>query len=180
GFIDAHLHLSMASWTQLGLSLAGCRSADEALGRLATQAAAVREEWVYAYNYDPRRFARDNPLSRYDLDRACGDRPVLVVQFSFHEAVVSSAGLRAAGISRHTPDPQNGRILRDRRGEPTGELLEAAAGQVEGLARNTAATTRYEDWLAALTRYGQGVVAAGITHVCDPCIDGMLEGYLRR
>src|SRR5205823_11982540 len=65
-------------------------------------------------------------------------------------------------------------------GDPTGELLETAAGRVEALARTAAAATHYEDWLAALERYTRGLFAAGITHVCDPGVDGMLEGYLRR
>jgi predicted amidohydrolase YtcJ len=63
---------------------------------------------------------------------------------------------------------------------PTGELLERAAGRVEVLARSSAAGTGYADWLRALQRYCTKLFAAGITHVCDPGVDGMLEGYLRR
>ncbi|MDQ2714672.1 MAG: amidohydrolase family protein, partial [Chloroflexota bacterium] len=88
--------------------------------------------------------------------------------------------LRAVCIDRRSVDPQGGRIVRDRNGEPTGELLETAVGRVEALARTAAAGTGYEDWLAALADYCQGLFAAGITHICDPGIDAMLEGYLRR
>ncbi len=65
------------------------------------------------------------------LDRAAGDRPVHVMSRTFHESAVSSAGLDALAIGRGTPDPPGGRIVRDRRGRPTGVLLEAAraAGQ---------------------------------------------------
>lgn len=182
GFIDAHHHLTLAAWCQLGINLAGCRSVQEIQARLAEQLMSKRTgEWLYAYNYRPGDFSdRGRRLSCYDLDAVAGERPVLIMHFSFHEAVVSSAGLRAAGIDRHTPDPQGGRIQRDRHGTPTGELLETAVGRVEALARTAAGGTGYEDWLAALQRYSQGLFAAGITHVCDPGVDALLESYLRR
>ena len=43
-----------------------------------------------------------------------------------HAAWVNSAALAAAGITRDTPDPFGGRIVRDAAGEPTGLLLERA------------------------------------------------------
>jgi predicted amidohydrolase YtcJ len=43
---------------------------------------------------------------------------------------VNSAALKAAGITRATPDPQGGRIVRDADGEPTGLLLENATAAV--------------------------------------------------
>src|SRR5207245_2707939 len=98
----------------------------------------------------PRRFTTRSSLSRHHLDAVVGDRLALVMHFSFHEGVASSAGLRAAGIDRRSPDPQGGRIVRDRAGEPTGELLETAVGHVEALARTAAGDTGYEAWLAGL------------------------------
>ena len=181
GFIDAHQHITLAAWYARGVDLLGCCSAEEALERLAAGTAAnPGEGWFFAYNYTPRRFGRGRGLTRHDLDRVVGDRPTIVMHFSFHEAIVSSAGLRAAGIDRHTPDPFGGRIMRDRHGEPTGELLETAVGPVEALARVASAADGYAGWLVALERYCAGLFAAGITHVCDPGIDAMLEAYLRR
>ncbi len=181
GFIDAHHHFTLAAWCQLGIDLSGCRSAAEAIERIRRRAAtAPGDSWLYGYNYAPRRFAHGPALTRHHLDAAAGERPVVAMHFSYHEAVVSSAGLRLAGIDRATPDPLGGRIVRDRSGEPTGELLETAAGPVEALARTAGASLHYEDWVTAAARYAAGLLAAGITHVCDPGIDAMLEGYLRR
>ena len=181
GFIDAHQHITLAAWYARGVDLYGCRSAAEAIERIAVGIADTSDGgWLFAYNYTPRAFAPRRGLTRHDLDRVAGDRPVVVMHFSFHEAVVSSAGLRAAGIDRETPEPFGGRIVRDRHGEPTGELLETAVGRVEALARRAAADSGYDAWVAALERYCDGLFAAGITYVCDPGIDAMLEGYLRR
>lgn len=181
GFIDAHNHFALTAWCQLGVDLAECNSAAQACDRIGRQASAVpTETWIYAYNYEPDRFAGGHRLTRYDLDRAVGGRLAIAIHVSYHEAVASSAGLRAAGITRYTKDPAGGRIVRDRKGEPTGELLETAAGPVEALARTAAAGTSYDDWLAAAERYCKALFAEGITHVCDPGVDAMLEGYLRR
>jgi predicted amidohydrolase YtcJ len=181
GFIDAHHHITLAAWYARGVDLLDCRSVAEALERVSAGVADASDNgWFFAYNYSPRHFGRGHGLTRADLDRVAGDLPVLVMHFSFHEAIVSSAGLRAAGIDRSTPDPFGGRIVRDRGGEPTGELLETAVGPVEALARLSAAEAGYEQWVMALEQYCQGLFAAGITHICDPGIDAMLEGYVRR
>lgn len=187
GFIDAHLHLTLAAWYQRGIDLSGCRSKEEVLQRMTKEkphssvpVGADGAPWIYAYNYRPSLFTNGGGIKRYDLDRVAESTPVLVMHFSFHEGVVSSTGLRVAGITRGTRDPMGGRIIRDRQGEPTGELLETAIGPVEALARTAAMGTGYADWLSALQRYCAGLFAAGITHVCDPGVDTMLESYLRR
>jgi predicted amidohydrolase YtcJ len=180
GFIDPHHHVTLASWCQLGIDLHGCRSATQVLKRLSAAEEPTAGGWVYAFNYDPRRFTTGPVLSRHHLDRVAGGRPVLVMHFSFHEGVASSEGLRAAGIDRHTPEPPGGRITRDRGGEPTGELVETAVGPVEAQARASARDNSYEAWLAALRRYCRGLVAAGIVHVADPGVDAHLEAYARR
>src|SRR5579884_4075597 len=49
GFVDAHHHLTLAGWCQLGIDLAGCRSAVEACVRIGTGMDGARTgEWVYA------------------------------------------------------------------------------------------------------------------------------------
>jgi predicted amidohydrolase YtcJ len=67
---------------------------------------------------------------RRDLDRLTGDRPAFLSSSDAHTLWVNSAALRAAGITRETPDPPAGRIERDARGEPTGVLRESAGGLV--------------------------------------------------
>ena len=48
-----------------------------------------------------------------------------------HAAWVNSAALAAAGITRDTPDPSGGQILRDAAGEPTGTLIDNAFRPVQ-------------------------------------------------
>lgn len=61
------------------------------------------------------------------LDEAFPANPVVLFQYSGHGAWVNSLALKQLGITRHTPDPEGGAIMRDPDGEPTGILREAAA-----------------------------------------------------
>src|SRR5581483_11280686 len=61
-----------------------------------------------------------------DLDRVVPGRPVFLSNRDHHGAWVSSRALELAGISSQTPDPADGRIERNERGEPVGTLQEGA------------------------------------------------------
>jgi predicted amidohydrolase YtcJ len=69
--------------------------------------------------------------TRHDLDAVCAERPCYLESHDIHAAWLNSAGLRAAGITRDTPDPEGGTIGRDERGEPNGLLFENAKWLVE-------------------------------------------------
>ena len=64
--------------------------------------------------------------STADLDAAAPDNPVYLTAKSLHAAWANSAAMKLAGITADSADPANGQIQRDRSGQPTGILLEAA------------------------------------------------------
>jgi hypothetical protein len=68
----------------------------------------------------------ENPHKRL-LDTAFPENPVALVQFSGHAMWVNSNMLRRLKVSRRTPDPEGGKILREDTGEPSGLLLDNAA-----------------------------------------------------
>jgi predicted amidohydrolase YtcJ len=61
-----------------------------------------------------------------ELDEATREHPV-VVRRGGHVAVANSLALTLGGITRNTPDPQGGTIVRFPDGTPTGVLIEAPA-----------------------------------------------------
>src|SRR5438046_10613284 len=65
------------------------------------------------------------------LDEVVSDRPVYLVAFDGHSSWANSKALTMAGIKRETPDPQNGKIVRDNNGDATGALQESAGDLVE-------------------------------------------------
>ena len=62
------------------------------------------------------------------LDKVSPNNPVLLTHASGHAAFVNAKAMEAAGITRDTPNPQGGEILKDKQGNPTGLLRETAQG----------------------------------------------------
>ena len=60
------------------------------------------------------------------IDSFTSDTPVFVNRLDGHMALANSLALRLAGVTRQTLDPPGGVIVRDRNGEPTGVLKDAA------------------------------------------------------
>lgn len=121
GFVDGHTHFAAWALNRRRVQLAGARTRAEALGRIA--AAVPRQGWVLGQGWDANPWAE--APDRWALD-AVQPGPVFLDSLDLHAAWLNSAALRAAGITRDTPDPFGGVIVRDATGEPTGVLKERA------------------------------------------------------
>src|SRR5437660_2204768 len=95
------------------------------------------------------------------LDEVGPDRPVYLVAFDGHSSWANSKALAMAGISKQTPDPANGKIIRDANGEATGALKESAGDVVAKLMPKP---TR-EERLAALRKGIHEANKFGLTRV---------------
>ena len=129
GFNDSHVDLIEGG---LGLTrrvdLADAASVDEILERIAAWAAAhPSEKWVVGSGWSPDRFKNGTP-TRQLLDSVVSDRPVVMHRSDERAASVwvNSKALRLAGITRKTPDPEEGTIGRDPRTEEPNGLLTGA------------------------------------------------------
>ena len=128
GWVDCHAHLKSVG-AMMGLcDLSGTADKQEALDRLAEFALArPDEQWIRGRGYNLNAWVDPSYPTAADLDAAAGDRPCVVRSFDGHSSWVNSAALKLLGISRETPDPEGGRIIRDEAGNPAGVLLESAA-----------------------------------------------------
>lgn len=133
GFNDAHLHLSGGGFVHLQVDLVGSKSLAEMQQRIANKVkTSAPSEWIQGRGWDHTIWASQKLPTRQDVDAVTGDHPAIFKRVDGHIAVVNSAALKAAGITRETKDPQTGRIDRDANGEPTGILREdGAMGLVE-------------------------------------------------
>jgi len=73
--------------------------------------------------YSTRLVDRHYP-TRYELDEAVGDREAMTD--NGYASVLNSALLKRLNITRDTPQPANGKIIKDDKGDPTGLILGAA------------------------------------------------------
>jgi predicted amidohydrolase YtcJ len=82
--------------------------------------------WLYGVGWKDGLFSPEGSPDRKLLDEIVPDRPAAFANVGGHSLWINSKGLEAAGITRKTPDPPNGRIDRDARGEAVGALHESA------------------------------------------------------
>ncbi len=161
GFQDAHVHPPFAGRNLLHLDLSGLVGREAYLKRIREYAAANPDhEWIVGGGWAMEYFPGGTPR-REDLDEAVGDRPVFLFNRDVHGAWVSSAALKAGGLSALTPDPQDGRIERDPvTGEPSGTLHEGAAYAFN---ENVVPTPDRVQWEAAIGAAQSHLHALGIT-----------------
>ena len=123
GLTDAHVHLTTWALARRRVDLNAARTLDEGVAAVA-EAAGAGEGWVRGLGWDQHRWG--GLPTREPLDRVCPDRPVFLQSHDLHGIWVNGEALRRCGITRDTPDPDGGEIVRDASGEPTGVLLEEA------------------------------------------------------
>ena len=166
GFHDAHVHLGQHGLELAAVALHDVATLDGALARVAERAhTAPAGAWITGAGFALERWgvsARDtSALSAAALDAVAPDHPVLLRSQDLHAGWANHAALRAAGISRHTPDPEHGVIARDAAGEPSGYLIEHAVDLVSrSIPLPDAATLA-----AAVRAAGADMAARGITTV---------------
>ena len=169
GFYDNHVHLNMGSAPDPhALDLWEATSLDEVLAAIRRKTAELpKGEWiraVLAYTTGiPHPFPEKKAPTRWDLDKAAPDHPVMLTRGA-HLTVVNSLGLEKAKITKETKAP-GGVIDRDANGELTGKLREAPARKLITRAMPPAPRPDPETAKAELRRFLEGLLAVGITSV---------------
>jgi hypothetical protein len=68
---------------------------------------------------------------RQVIDSVTPNTPVFVNRYDGHESLANSLALKLAGVTRETPSPAGGEIVKDADGNPTGVLKDAAQSLVD-------------------------------------------------
>ncbi|HET9918879.1 MAG TPA: amidohydrolase [Ktedonobacteraceae bacterium] len=128
GFIDAHIHLLSTAHRTHYIDAAECASEDEVAALVRQRAATTPAgHWIQGGRWDKNLWPGGNFPTHASLDDAAPEHPVALWSKDGHLLWVNSRALQRAGITRDTPNPPNGAILRDSEGEPTGVLQEEQA-----------------------------------------------------
>ncbi|HRS75098.1 MAG TPA: amidohydrolase, partial [Anaerolineaceae bacterium] len=133
GIQDSHVHFLSGSLNLTRVDLSDTTTVEEIQDRIRRFAAAHPElNWVQGRGWMYSAFPDQMPHKKY-LDEVVPDRPVVMRCADGHTSWVNSRALALAGITKKTPDPVDGKIVRDSQGEPTGALLEGASSLVSRL-----------------------------------------------
>ena len=168
GIEDSHLHGYM-----LGRQLSGANISPEHCADLAAIHGRLKEHassnpgWVRGFGWVSGLMEGTGPkatLTYTELEGAQINEPIILTDFSGHQAWCNKKALDAAGINANTEDPTGGQIVRNSLGEPTGLLLESAVKLItQVIPRPT-----QSELTKAVIRARDILLANGITSYTDP------------
>ena len=164
GFIDAHNHLCIAALHPRWADLSDVRTPDALRAALRAQSEAEPDAaWVRGVGWSDLEDGWTP--SCFDLDALGLDRPVIAVHYSYHQCVVSSAGLDALGLSDASGDPPGGTLGRTDTGALNGVLYERAFSDAHE--RSMAPYRDPERWADHIVEAARGLLREGIVSVHD-------------
>ncbi|MCJ7432448.1 MAG: amidohydrolase, partial [Anaerolineales bacterium] len=124
GLIDAHCHLSacgLLGTTYVDVNWPAVFTISDMQAKIAERAASTPPgEWVIGMGWVT--FDGRYP-NKHDIDPVSPNHPVMMINQGGHMAVVNSLALEMANVNASTPDPSNGRFLREANGEPDGTVI---------------------------------------------------------
>lgn len=164
GFNDAHVHFASAGQGILNVNVEGTRSIVEFQERIRARLGEFQPgEWVTGRGWDHSLWKENRVPTKANLDAISTEHPMLFNRVDGHSAVANSLALKQAGVTRDTPDPEGGEIVRDATGEPTGWLKETAIDLVARLIPEPSRERRKRGLLLAM----QDAARWGVTSIQD-------------
>jgi predicted amidohydrolase YtcJ len=132
GLIDAHGHVMGLGFLRMNVNLAGIKSKDSTLAKIADFAAKNPEnQWIIGRGWNQTLWEENEFPTAKDLDKLNIDKPIFLDRVDGHAVWVNTKILKLAGISRETIDPDGGKIIRTKSGDPTGVFIDNAINLVE-------------------------------------------------
>jgi len=131
GLVDSHCHLYGLGKSLGQIDLMGTESLQQII-ELVTSGAAkfAADAWIEGRGWDQNDWEVQEYPDRGMLDEIIPNRPVFLRRIDGHAAWANSDALKRANITKDTPDPEGGEILRDENSEPTGILIDNAVDLV--------------------------------------------------
>lgn len=146
------------------MQLREAASADEFVQRIAAHAKTLHDnQWLLGGSWDEQRWTPYALPTRQMIDAATGPHPAFLTRLDMHMGVANTRALELAGITRDTPDPAGGTIVRDANGDATGLLKDAAMTLVSKVIPPPSLDERIAAARAALREAAR----FGVTSFCD-------------
>lgn len=124
GLIDAHCHLSacgLIGTAYVDVNWPAVFTIQDMQDKVAEKIASTPPgEWVIGSGWIS---FEGRPPNKHDIDPVSPNQPVMLINQGGHMAVVNSYALEMVGINASTPDPGNGRFMREAGNEPDGTIM---------------------------------------------------------
>jgi hypothetical protein len=168
GFNDSHVHFLSGGLSLDRVNLFDAPDLASVQAKIRAFAVAhLARPWVLGRGWLYGSFPDGLP-TRAQLDEVVEDRPAVMVCYDGHTTWVNSRALALAGITKTTPNPKNGVIVRDpKTGEATGVLKEDA----QDLVQKVIPAVSRVDKLKALREAVAEAQRLGVTSVQDAGVE---------
>ncbi len=164
GFNDAHLHFLGGGFYLTGIDLHPAKSINEFRKILSGYIGEHPGKWVTGGRWDHESWDVQKLPRKEDIDNITKGTPVFVSRMDGHLGLANSTALKLAGITKDTPSPEGGLIVKDpETGEPTGILKDNAMNLMLNVIPDHNVNDFYEAALTALNEAKK----FGITSVQD-------------
>lgn len=164
GFNDAHTHFLSGGFQLASVDLRDAATPQEFARRIGEFAKKTpKGRWITGGDWDHERWARAPLPTKELIDSVTPDTPVFVNRLDGHMSLANSAALKLAGVTKETKDVAGGVIVRDKDGEPTGILKDAAMSYVNRVIPDAS----FDEKLTALKSATDYAASLGVTSVTD-------------
>jgi hypothetical protein len=164
GFIDSHIHFLEGGFGLASVQLRDAKTPRDFVHRISEFAKTLPAGvWITNGDWDHEQWGGELPRRDW-IDSVTPNNPVWVNRLDGHMSLANGAALRAAGITKATPEVAGGTIVRDAQGEPTGILKDNATSLINRVQPNP--SPEEEDRaLDAAMRYVAGNGVTSVTHM---------------
>ncbi len=165
GLTDSHAHFIQGGFQLLSVDLKDARSEEEFVRRVAEKARTLPPgRWMQGGDWDEEAWPSEKLPTRRLIDAVTPRTPVFISRYDGHAVLANSLALELAGITKETPDPPGGVIVRDpKSGEPTGVLKDEAQDLVAKVIPHPSESEMEEALRAALKEAAR----VGLTSIHD-------------
>ena len=178
GFVEGHAHFSGLGSSLRNLNFLRSKNWEEIVGMVQERANETPAgDWIAGRGWHQEKWdePHDHSVGGYpvhdELSRLTAEHPVVLRHASGHALFANKKAMEMAGVSRETPDPRGGRILRDAVGDPTGVFEERAMDLITDAYQDFVQTmtpeARKDEWLAGIRAAQDECLAKGITSFQD-------------
>ena len=116
GFNDAHVHLIDGGAHLAGVQLRDAMTEEELRERIRRFAMTLKPgRWITGGDWDHQNWTPARLPTRHLIDGATAENPVFINRLDGHMCLANTLALKAAGITKETPDPPGGQSCGTRR-----------------------------------------------------------------
>ncbi|MDZ7335109.1 MAG: amidohydrolase [candidate division KSB1 bacterium] len=178
GLIESHGHFMSMGQAKMRLDLTMAKNWDEIVAMVAEAVKnATPGEWILGRGWHQEKWDKipqpnvEGLPYHFDLSKVSPDNPVFLTHASGHAGYANAKAMELAGITKSTPDPDGGEIVRDEYGNPIGAFREEAQGLIAMAMRDyqhaRTAEQRFADQVKTFDLAVQECLSHGITSFHD-------------